>query len=94
MKLLLPREEIYGKSIEDGSRLSAIRVCLSIFIDTFILRIIYELIGNKFLFAILAICYYSLVPLMNGKNIGSALLKFRLNFKDRKYIRMIVRGVL
>lgn len=94
MKLLPSREEIDDKAIEDGSRVSAIRVCLSIFIDTFILRIIYGLIGNKFLFDILAICYYSLVPLMNGKTIGSALLKFRLNFKDKKYIRMIARGVL
>lgn len=94
MKLLPSREEIDDKSIEDGSRVSAIRVCLSIFIDTFILRIIYGLIGNKFPFVIMPLIYFSLIPLINGKTIGSALLKFKLDFKDKKYIRIIARGIL
>lgn len=94
MKLLPSREEIDDKSIEDGAKVSAIRVCLAIFIDTFILHIVYGLIGNRFPFVIMPLIYFSLIPLINGKTIGSALLKFRLDFKDRKYIRMIVRGVL
>ena len=94
MRLLPSREEIDDKSIEEGEKVSAIRVCLAIFIDTFILHIVYGLIGNRFPFVIMSLIYFSLIPLINGKTIGSALLKFKFDFKDKKYIRVIARGVL
>ena len=63
-------------------------------VDTFILHIVYGLIGNRFPFVIMSLIYFSLIPLINGKTIGSALLKFKFDFKDKKYIRVIARGVL
>ena len=38
--------------------------------------------------------YFSLIPLLNGKTFGSALLKFGLKFENKKWIRTIFRGIL
>ncbi len=38
---LLPSRKSDDKSIEEGEKVSAIRVCLAIFIDTFILHIVW-----------------------------------------------------
>ena len=92
--LLPSREEIDKKSLEAGSRVSAIRVSLSLIIDTVIVYIPYTLSKTQLPFSLFLALYFSLIPLLNGKTFGSALLKFGLIFENRKWIHTIFRGIL
>ena len=92
--LLPSREEIDEKSLEAGSRVSAIRVSLSLIIDAVIIRIPYTLSKTQLPFSLFLALYFSLIPLLNGKTFGSALLKFGLTFENKKWIRTIFRGIL
>jgi hypothetical protein len=38
--------------------------------------------------------YFALIPLLNGKTFGSALLRFKIEFDNFKWLRTIIRGVL
>ena len=92
--LLPSREEIDEKSLEAGSRVSGIRVSLSLIIDAVIVRIPYTLSKTQLPFSLFLALYFSLIPLLNGKTFGSALLKFGLTFENKKWIRTIFRGIL
>ena len=92
--LLPSREEIDEKSLEAGSRVSGIRISLSLIIDAVIVRIPYTLSKTQLPFSLFLALYFSLIPLLNGKTFGSALLKFGLTFENKKWIRTIFRGIL
>lgn len=94
VKLLPSREEIDEKALEAGLRVSGIRICLSLIIDTVIVYIPYMISKTTLpLFPFIAL-YFSLIPLFNGKTFGSALLKFGIEFENAKWIRTILRGIL
>ena len=94
VRILPSREEIDEKSLEAGSRVSAIRVSLSLIIDIVIVYIPYILSKTQLPFLLFSALYFSLIPLLNGKTFGSALLKFELTFENKKWIRTIFRGIL
>lgn len=77
------QEEIDEKSLEAGSRVSGIRVSLSLIIDAVIVRIPYALSKTQLPFSLFLALYFSLIPLLNGKTFGSALLKFGLTFENK-----------
>ena len=93
-RLLPSREEIDEKSLEAGSRVSGIRISLSLIIDAIIIYIPYTLSKTQLPFSLFSALYFSLIPLLNGKTFGSALLKFRLKFENRKWMHTIFRGIL
>ena len=94
MWLLPSREEIDEKSLEAGTRVSGIRICLSLIIDTVLVYIPYTISRTSLPFSLFLAIYFSLIPLLNGKTLGSALLKFGLVFENAKQIRTILRGLL
>ena len=94
MWLLPSREEIDEKSLEAGTRVSGIRICLSLIIDTVIVYIPYTISRTSLPFSLFLAIYFSLIPLLNGKTLGSALLKFGLVFENARWIRTILRGLL
>lgn len=92
--LLPSREEIDEKALQEGSRVSGIRICLSIIIAALIIYIPYAISKTTFPFFPFTAIYFSLIPLFNGKTFGSALLKFGIEFENTKRIRTILRGLL
>ena len=93
VRLLPSREEIDEKAMQDGLRVSQIRVCLSLMIDMLIMYIPYILLKTKIPFFVFTALYFSLIPLFNGKTIGSALLKFGIVFENLKWFRTVLRGL-
>ena len=94
VKLLPSREKIDEKALEAGSRVSEIRICLSLIIDTMIVYIPYMISKTTLPLFLFIALYFSLIPLFNGKTFGSALLKFGIEFENAKWIRTILRGIL
>ena len=94
VKLLPSREEIDEKALESGLRVSGIRICLSLIIDTLIVYIPYMISKTTLPLYLFIALYFSLIPLLNGKTFGSALLKFGIEFENAKWIRTILRGIL
>ena len=94
VKLLPSREKIDEKALEAGSRVSEIRICLSLIIDTMIVYIPYMISKTTLPLFLFIALYFSLIPLFNGKTFGSALLKFGIEFENAKRIRTILRGIL
>ena len=94
VKLLPSREKIDEKALEAGLRVSEIRICLSLIIDTMIVYIPYMISKTTLPLFLFIALYFSLIPLFNGKTFGSALLKFGIEFENAKRIRTILRGVL
>ena len=94
MHFLPSREEMDEKALQAGLRVSSIRVCLSLIIDVWIVNIPYAISKTSLPFWIFLTLYLSLLPLFNGKTLGSALLKFAIEFENLKLIRTILRGVL
>lgn len=94
MILLPSRDEIDERSLEAGSRVSGMRICLSLLIDVLIVFIPYIISRAALPFFVFSALYFSLIPLLNGKTFGSAFLKFALEFENAKYIRTILRGLL
>ena len=94
VKLLPSREKIDEKALEAGSRVSEIRICLSLIIDTMIVYIPYMISKTTLPLFLFIALYFSLIPLFNGKTFGSALLKFGIEFENEKWIRTILRGIL
>ena len=94
-KWLLPsREEIDQKALEKGLRVSSIRLSLSLLIDALIVYIPYTLSKTTLPFSLFLGLYFSLLPLLNGKTLGSAFLKFGLVFENKRWLRTILRGIL
>ena len=94
VKLLPSRDNIDEKSLEAGVRVSGIRICLSLIIDTFIISIPYSISHTTLPFPMFIAIYFAIIPLFNGKTLGSALLRFGLYFEKNKWIGTIVRGLL
>lgn len=94
VKLLPSRDVIDEKSLEAGVRVSGIRICLSLIIDTFIISIPYSISQTTLPFPMFIAIYFAIIPLFNGKTLGSALLRFGLYFEKNKWIGTIVRGLL
>lgn len=94
VKLLPSRDVIDEKSLEAGARVSGIRICLSLIIDTFIVSIPYSISQTTLPFPMFIAIYFAIIPLFNGKTLGSALLRFGLYFEKNKWIGTIVRGLL
>ena len=94
VKLLPSREKIDEKALEAGSRVSEIRICLSLMIDILIIYIPYMISKTTLPLFLFIALYFSLIPLFNGKTFGSALLKFGIEFENAKWIRTILRGIL
>jgi len=94
VKLLPSRDVIDEKSLEAGARVSGIRICLSLIIDTFIVSIPYSISKTTLPFPMFIAIYFAIIPLFNGKTLGSALLKFGLYFEKNKWIGTIFRGLL
>lgn len=99
IKLLPSRNAIDDKALKDGTKVSAIRLCLSLIIDSWIVSIPCSLLNGVLKVSIpLPVClalYFSLLPLLlNGKTLGSALLEFRIEFENAKCVRTILRGLL
>ena len=92
--LLPSREEIDQKALEKGLRVSSIRLSLSLLIDALIVYIPYTLSKTTLPFSLLLGLYFSLLPLLNGKTLGSAFLKFGLVFENKRWLRTILRGIL
>ena len=94
-KWLLPsREEIDQKALEKGLRVSSIRLSLSLLIDALIVYIPYTLSKTTLPFSLFLGLYFSLLPLLNGKTLGSVFLKFGLVFENKRWLRTILRGIL
>ena len=67
---------------------------LSLLIDAAIVYVPYSFLNTTVPVSVLFALYFALVPLFNGKTLGSALLKFGVEFKDNKAFRTVLRGIL
>lgn len=94
VKLLPSRDAIDEKSLEAGVRVSGIRICLSLIIDTFIVSIPYSISKTTLPFPVFIAIYFAIIPLYNGKTLGSALLRFGIVFEKNKWVGTIFRGLL
>ena len=94
MRILPSREEIDRKSLSAGEKVSSIRISLSLVIDTVIITFMHAILMLPFPFWVSLVIYFSLIPLMNGKTLGSALLKFNLVFEEKKCLRTVLRGIM
>ena len=94
VKLLPSRDVIDEKSLEAGARVSGIRICLSLIIDTFIVSIPYSISKTTLPFPVFIAVYFAIIPLYNGKTLGSALLRFGIVFEKNKWVGTIFRGLL
>lgn len=92
--LLPSRDKIDEESFEAGSQVSQIRVGLSLLIDTFIVAIPYTLSNTTLPFSLFITLYFAVVPLFNGKTLGSALLRFKLSYEKQRISRTMLRGLL
>ena len=94
VKILPSRDRIDEKSLELGTRVSGIRVLLSLIIDILIVFIPYSLSKTELPLWPFIAGYFALIPLLNGKTFGSALLRFKIEFDSLKWDRTIFRGIL
>lgn len=94
MWVLPSREKIDKEALEAGSQVTQIRVGLSLLIDTFIVAIPYNLSNTTLPFSLFIALYFAVVPLFNGKTLGSALLRFKLSYQKQRISRTILRGLL
>lgn len=94
MWLLPSRDKIDEESFEAGSQVSQIRVGLSLLIDTFIVAIPYNLSNTTIPFSLFIALYFAVIPLFNGKTLGSALLRFKLSYEKQRISRTMLRGLL
>lgn len=92
--LLPSRDKIDEESFEAGSQVSQIRVGLSLLIDTIIVAIPYNLSNTTLPFSLFIALYFAVVPLFNGKTLGSALLRFKLSYEKQRISRTMLRGLL
>lgn len=92
--LLPSRDKIDEESFEAGSQVSQIRVGLSLLIDTFIVSIPYNLSNTTIPFSLFIALYFAVIPLFNGKTLGSALLRFKLSYEKQRISRTMLRGLL
>ncbi len=95
IKLLPSREEIDKQAaLHAGMKVSGIRFGLSLIIDVLLVYVPYAVSKTSLPFVLFITLYFSLVPLLNGKTLGSALLKFGVEFENVKWGRTILRGIL
>jgi hypothetical protein len=94
IKLLPSREEIDKQALHAGMKVSGIRFGLSLIIDVLLVYVPYAVSKTSLPFLLFITLYFSLVPLLNGKTPGSALLKFGVEFENAKWGRTILRGIL
>ena len=94
MWLLPSRDKIDEEALEAGLQVTQIRVGLSLLIDTFIVAIPYNLSNTTLPFSLFIALYFAVVPLFNGKTLGSALLRFKLSYKKQRVSRTMLRGLL
>ena len=94
MWLLPSREKIDEEALEAGSQVSQIRVGLSLLIDTIIVAIPYNLSNTTIPFSLFIALYFAIIPLFNGKTLGSALLRFKLSYEKQRISRTMLRGLL
>lgn len=94
MWLLPSRDKIDEEALEAGLQVTQIRVGLSLLIDTFIVSIPYNLSNTTLPFSLFIALYFAIVPLINGKTLGSALLRFKLSYKKQRVARTMLRGLL
>ena len=94
MRLLPSRDKIDKEALEAGSQVSQIRVGLSLLIDTIIVAIPYNLSNTTIPFSLFIALYFAVIPLFNGKTLGSALLRFKLTYKKQRVPRTMLRGLL
>ena len=73
MTLLPSKDEIDERSLEAGSRVLGMRICLSLVIDVLIVFIPYIISNAALPFFVFSALYFSLIPLLNGKTFGSAV---------------------
>lgn len=92
--LLPSRDKIDKEALEAGSQVSQIRVGLSLLIDTFIVTIPYNLSKTTLPFSLFIALYFAVIPLFNGKTLGSALLRFKLTYEKQRVPRTMLRGLL
>ena len=92
--LLPSRDKIDEESFEAGSQVSQIRVGLSLLIDTFIVAIPYNLSNTTIPFSLFIALYFAVIPLFNGKTLGSALLRFKLSYEKQRISRTMLRVLL
>ena len=92
--LLPSRDKIDEEALEAGSQVSQIRVGLSLLIDTFIVAIPYNLSNTTLPFSLFIALYFAIIPLFNGKTLGSALLRFKLSYEKQRISRTMLRGLL
>ena len=93
VKILPSRDRIDEKSLELGTRVSGIRVLLSLIIDTLIVFIPYSLSKTEIPSWPFIAGYFALIPLLNGKTFGSALLRFKIEFDGQNWARTVLRAV-
>lgn len=91
--LLPSRDKIDEEALEAGSRVTQIRVGLSLLIDTFIVAIPYNLSNTTLPFSLFIALYFAVIPLFNGKTLGSALLRFKLSYEKQRISRTVLRGL-
>ena len=94
MWLLPSRDKIDEEALEAGSQVSQIRVGLSLLIDTIIVAIPYNLSNTTIPFSPFIALYFAVIPLFNGKTLGSALLRFKLSYEKQRISRTLLRGLL
>lgn len=94
MRLFPSREEIDRKSLQAGTRVSTIRITLSLVIDALIVAFFYALLKTPLPLWIFSALYFGMVPLWRGKTIGSSFLRFYMVFEQPRYIRTVLRGIL
>ena len=92
--LLPSRDEIDKEALKAGSQVSQIRIGLSLLIDTFIMTIPYNFSKTTLPFSLFIALYFAVVPLFNGKTLGSALLRFKLTYEKQRVPRTMLRGLL
>ena len=91
--LLPSRDKIDEEALEAGSQVSQIRVGLSLLIDTIIVAIPYSFSNTTIPFSLIIALYFAVVPLFNGKTLGSALLRFKLSYEKQRISRTMLRGL-
>ena len=84
----LMRNSLRGHSrIKHPSRVIASNWCGIVYVP-------YSFLNTTIPVSVFLALYFALVPLYNRKTLGSALLKFEVEFKDNKAIRTVLRGIL
>ena len=91
--LLPSRDKIDEEALKAGSQVSQIRVGLSLLIDTIIVAIPYNLSNTPIPFSLFIALYFAIIPLFNGKTLGSALLRFKLSYEKQRISRTMLRGL-